>query len=151
MFYNIYTACGAKITPFIFILLIFFMNNSSYSYNEMKDTPDTLTVTEHNNGDTVQVAPGTILILKLEAIPGTGYGWYADTAKSKYLITIGEPMFLPKEIDSTGTAMGAPAYQVIRYRAQKEGTEILELRYMRVWEKNKPPLKTFSITVSIRK
>lgn len=149
MFNNIYPAWGIKITLF-FILVFFFINNSLYSHNIMKNTPDTLTFTEHNNGDSVQVAPGTILILKLEAIPGTGYAWHADPAKSKYLIKIEEPIFLPKEIDSTDTPIGAPTYQVSRFRAQKEGTEILELYYMRIWEKKKPPLKTFSITVSIK-
>ena len=52
----------------------------------MQDTPDTLILTEQNNGDTVQVSLGTILILKLEAIPGTGYAWNVDMAKSNYLI-----------------------------------------------------------------
>jgi predicted secreted protein len=117
----------------------------------MKDTPDTLIVTENNNGDTVQVVLGTILILKLEAIPGTGYGWYTNTAKSKYLIMIEEPIFLPKEIDSTNTVIGSAAYEVFRFNAQEEGTEILKLYYMRRWEKNKPPLKSFSIIVSIQK
>jgi inhibitor of cysteine peptidase len=151
MFYNIYMVWGIKVAQFIFILICFHINNSLYSYNEMQDTPDTLILTEQNNGDTVQVSLGTILILKLEAIPGTGYAWNVDMAKSNYLIKIEEPVFLPKEIDSTITPIGAPAYQVFRYRAQKEGTEILAMCYMRVWEKNKPPLKTFSITVSIQK
>ena len=151
MFNNIYTACGIKITQFIFSLIIFFMNNPLCFSFEMKDTHDTLTITGHNNGDTVQVAPGTILILKLEAIPGTGYAWQIDPAKSKYLIMIEEPIFLTKEIDLTNIVIGAAAYQVFHYSAQKEGTEILKLYYMRIWEKNKPPLKSFSITVSIQK
>ena len=133
MFNNIYMACGIKITQFIFSLIIFFMNNPLCFSFEMKDTPDTLTITGHNNGDTVKVAPGTILILKLEAIPGTGYAWHTDTAKSKYLIMIEEPIFLPKEIDSPNTVIGSAAY------------------YIRIWEKNKPPLKSFSIIVSIQK
>ena len=151
MFNNIYTLWGIRFTQLILGSTFFFVNTPLYSYNEMKVTPDTLTVTEHNDGDTVQVSIGTILILKLEAVPGTGYAWHADPAKSKDLIMIEEPIFVPREIDSTNMAIGAPAYQVFSYRAQKEGTEILKLCYMRVWEKDKPPLKTFSITVSIQK
>ena len=117
----------------------------------MKDTPDTLTVTEHNNGDTVQVALGTILILKIEGIPGTGYAWHVVKAKPNLLTMIEEPIFEPKKDDLTSGPLGAPTYNVFRYRAQKEGTEIIELYYMRVWEKHKPPLKTFSISVNIQK
>ena len=151
MFYNSHKTCGIIISLFIFSRIIFFMNNHLSFNFEMKDAPDTLTITGHNNGDTVQVEPGTILILKLEAIPGTGYAWHTDTAKSGYLIMIEEPIFLPKKIDSAETAIGSAAYQVFRFSAQKEGTEILKLHYMRIWEKNKPPLKAFSITVNIQK
>ncbi len=117
----------------------------------MKDTPDTLTVTEHNNGDTVHIALGATLIIKLDAIPGTGYAWHVDKAKLNLLTLIGEPIFEPKKKDLTNGPLGAPTFNVFRYRTEKEGTEILELCYKRFWEKNKSPLNTFSITVSIQK
>jgi len=64
---------------------------------------------------------------------------------------IEDPKFEPKKQDTTDKPLGAPEYHVFRYCAQNAGTEVLELGYMRGWEKNKPPQKTFSITVSIRK
>jgi predicted secreted protein len=64
---------------------------------------------------------------------------------------IEEPKFEPKKQDVKNQPLGAPEYNVLRYCAQNTGREVLELGYMRGWEKNKPPLKTFSITVSIRK
>jgi inhibitor of cysteine peptidase len=126
------------------------MNETLGSSVEMQNTPDTLTITEQCDGETIQVAPGTIVIIKLEAIPGTGYGWHSDSVKSDYLNMMHEPVFLPTEIDSTKTTIGAPEYQVFQYRANKKGTEKLMLSYMRKWEKDKPPLKSFSITVSIQ-
>lgn len=151
MLYKMYEERRNIIKQYLFVLMFLLINISLYSYNDMKETADTLTVTESNNGETIQITRGTILFIKLEAIPGTGYGWHSDSVKPKYLIPVEEPVFLPKEVDSTGMAIGAPAYQVFCYRAQKEGTEFLELHYKRVWEKDKPPLKTFSITVNIRK
>ena len=150
MYYNINAAWGRKIVQFL-LIFFFFLCNFLYSCDERKDTPDTLIVTEHNNGDTVQVALGTALILKLEAIPGTGYSWHVGKAKSNLLVMIEEPTFESQKSNLTSGLLGAPAYHVFRYRAQKEGAEILELSYIRVWEKNKPPLKTFSITVNIKK
>jgi len=145
-----YKTNGIKIAVCLFFPIFIFMNKTLGSSVEMTNPPDTLTITEQCDGETIQVALGTILIIKLEAIPGTGYGWHSDSAKSDYLNMMNEPFFLPTEIDSTKTTIGAPAYQVFQYRAHKKGNGKLKLSYMREWEKDKPPLKSFSITLSIQ-
>lgn len=139
-----------KIALFLFLLIFIYLNETLGSSFVMNNPPDTLVITERCDGEKVQVPLGTILIIKLEAIPGTGYGWYADSAKSDYLNMIHEPVFLPTEVDSTETTIGTPAYHVFQYLARKKGTEKLKLCYMRAWEKDKPPQKSFSITVSIQ-
>jgi inhibitor of cysteine peptidase len=148
MFRNIYIESGIKISQFLVGLLFFFMNNSLCFSNEKINTSDTLTITFQNNGDTIQVSPATTLMLKLESIPGTGYAWYADPVK--YLVLIELPVSVPGENDTPDTAIGAPVCQIFRYLAEKEGTEVLKLFYMRLWEKNKPPLNSFTITVDIQ-
>ncbi|GEM_PF-3839360 len=137
-----------KIT-FFCIPILFFFNMPIYSAMEIKDTHDTLTITQQDNGDTFTVAPETVIMLQLEATPGTGYGWYAKS--SICLNRIEEPVFLPNQADTANILMGAPTVEVFFYRAIKEGLETLQLSYMRQWEKDKPPLKTFSITLRIKK
>jgi inhibitor of cysteine peptidase len=145
------TLGGLSIARIAVGVMLLFVPNVSSAYDEMNKLRDTLTITERNSGDTVNVALGTIVILNLETIPGTGYAWHVDPAKPTHLRAIGKPVFLSKKIDTTKTAMGAAAHHVFRYRAAKEGTEVLAMSYRRAWEKNKPPLKTFSITISIHR
>lgn len=118
-------------------------------YSAMQDTPDSVTITEKDNGHKTKVALGCILVLKLGANPGTGYAWHIVRNEPALLQSSGESIFEPIIDETKKGSIGAPAFQVFRFKAQKKGTEALELHYMRKWEKTSP-LKKFSITVEIQ-
>jgi predicted secreted protein len=132
----------------ISILFIFALGCSS-AHSIMRDAPDTIIITEKNNGAKLHMAPGGILTLKLEAIPGTGYAWHIVQNFPDLFQPLGESVFEPMAGDTKKETLGAPEYQVFRFKAKRGGTNILELHYIRVWEKKIAPLKTFSITVEI--
>lgn len=131
--------------------MLIFALASPAAYSAMQNAPDSITITEKDNGRTVKVALGGTLTLKLEAIPGTGYAWKVVRNDTGLLKPLGESIFEPTGGDSKkGPLVGTPENQILRFRAQGKGTDILELHYMREWRKEEAPQKMFSIIVQIQ-
>ncbi len=106
---------------------------------------DTVVVTDADSGKRIGTARGNILIVRLEGQPGTGYGWQIvrnDTIKLKPL---GEPV-----LEAGQGLAGGVEHQLFSFKAQRAGTIVLELQYVRPWEKDVPPAKTYQIKVKIR-
>jgi predicted secreted protein len=111
---------------------------------------DSMIVSEEDSGNKVQMAPEGVLILKLTAIPGTGYAWHLVRNEPHLLKPCGGSFFEPME-NLSDKPIGASAYQVFCFRTRNKGTALLELHYRREWEKKEVPLKRFIITVQIHK
>jgi len=78
--------------------------------------------------------------------PGTGYSWQIIKNDPDKLKSLGDSVLKPIEAE----APGASENQVFRFLAQNLGSTMLELHYLRPWERNLPPLKTYKINVQIR-
>jgi predicted secreted protein len=130
------TICGCTVN---------FTFNSFESCLISERQQDITTLNEDDNGKHIEIAQGKTLVLELESFPGTGYGWQIVKVSRKMLQPIGEPT-LQK---SPGALVGAPAHQVYRFRARTLGSTKLELQYLRVWEKDRAPLKTFDVVVRV--
>ncbi len=101
-------------------------------------------LTEESSGQTIQMRKGDTLSVSLKAQPSTGYGWSVKTHDPPLLNQLGD-----MKRDPLGGMPGAYEYQVFLFEAQQEGTCVLELDYMRPWEKDKPPARVFRVTVRI--
>jgi len=121
----------------------------SAAHSTKQNKPDSLTITEKDENSKVKIELGRILTLKLEAIPGTGYAWHVVQNNPDLLKSLGKSMFEPIDDDTKKEMLGSKERQVFRFRAQSRGSNILELHYIRQWEKKVKPLKKFSITVLI--
>jgi inhibitor of cysteine peptidase len=104
-----------------------------------------VTVTEKDQGHTVQVGRGDTLIVRLAAQLGTGYGWHVSKNDARILQSLGEPSL---ERQGEGKPGGVET-QVFRFRAAASGKSALTLAYSRPWEKDRPPTKTYGITVEV--
>lgn len=112
----------------------------------MSSSEETVTVTDKDNGGQVSVAKGGTLVIRLEAIPGTGYGWQVVKDDTERLELLGKP-----EFEQSGRDLaGASEQQIFRFRALALGLSQLELHYVRSWEKDVPSAKTFKVKVLIR-
>jgi len=112
----------------------------------MNKDNETVTVTAENNGGKISIAKGKILLLKLDAQPGTGYGWQVTKNDASRLIPLGH-----SEFESTDPGIpGAVQSQVFRFKAQDPGRFVIELHYRRQWEKNVPPSKTYRLEVHVQ-
>jgi inhibitor of cysteine peptidase len=109
--------------------------------------PITKTLTLKDNGQACTVPVGTTLMVSLAANPTTGYDWKPVAANHPVL----------KLVRSTYAQSGAPTILVgaggndtFQLAAVKPGQQVLELNYVRPWEKDVPPARTvrFPITVT---
>jgi predicted secreted protein len=102
-----------------------------------------LTVTDQDHGAQYRLHVGDELVVRLEAIPGTGYSWMISGVDEGVLSQIGEPVFER----SNKQVLGGVEQQVFSFRVLSSGVHRLELVYRRSWEKSGTGNKSFSITV----
>lgn len=107
---------------------------------------NTIRVTDADNGRTVTLASGDILLISLASTPGTGFGWKVAKVDDKVLNESGKPELIQR----SNPMPGAPATQVFRFAGTGHGSSGLELDYVRPWEHGAPPARTFHLSVSVR-
>lgn len=101
------------------------------------------TLSETQQGSTVSVCAGEPVRIRLEAVPGTGYGWELEAWNRELLRFDGsQPIQLRSE-------PGAPQLVEFRFQALRTGESPVRLIYRRPWEKDRSPLKEFSVTIRI--
>lgn len=121
-------------------------SSNTLSYNGAVQTgPRTITVTEKDNGGRLDLHPDDVLMVRLESIPGTGYSWQVSRNDAAVFKLLDKPEYERRD----KKALGGVEYAVFRFKAVARGSDLLEMRYRRAWEKEKEPLKTFRITVRI--
>ena len=115
------------------------------SENSSSSSSCEVIVNDTNNDTQIVLNKNNILIVKLLANLGTGYGW--EIVKSDRLQPLTDSVLPPLQADEV---TGASEIQIFRFVAQNSGRTILELHYLRAWEKNVPPLKTYRLNIEIR-
>ncbi|MBE9256511.1 protease inhibitor I42 family protein [Dolichospermum sp. LEGE 00246] len=105
-----------------------------------------ITVNDANNHSQIIIQKGNMMIVELLTNPGTGYSWQIIKNDPDKLKPLGDSVLKPLETE----VPGASENQVFRFLAQNSGLAVLELHYLRPWERNIPPLKTYQINVQIR-
>ena len=105
-----------------------------------------MTVTDQDNGKTIDLAKGRTLAVELASNPSTGYSWEmkGDPAPLKLISSKFEQQ------DQSGKA-GAPGAQQFRFEATAAGASTLKLVYRRPWEKHVAPAKTFTLNVNVNR
>ncbi len=97
-----------------------------------------------DNSTQVKLNKGQILVVALEANPSTGYTWEVAELDNNTLRQMGEPAFKPES-----SAIGAKGTMTMQFEALNTGQTALKLIYHRPWEKDVPPINTFSVQVVV--
>ena len=98
-----------------------------------------------DNGKTVEVKAGETFSIEIEGNPTTGYVWEARPDTSGLLSLTGEPDYI-----SDSNLIGSGGTYTFTFRAEKTGQTTLELAYYRSFEKDVPPIETFTSNVSVK-
>lgn len=106
-------------------------------------------VGETDSGKTFQPQIAQEVVISLPGNPTTGYSWfYGKMTDLDAAVSLGEIRYVR---DPAGAGrMGAGGTFVATFKSLKAGKTVLNLEYKRPWEKDTPPIKTFSITIEVK-
>jgi len=102
-------------------------------------TVHSMTITEDQNGQTVAVHKGDDVVVTFVAPSGTGYAW-----------TMEPSAFAAAKEEDVPLKPGLPGGPVkMMFHITASQTVTLKFDFARAWEKDKPPAKTFSVTLRV--
>ena len=111
----------------------------------MADDEKTVTITVRENKNELMLRKGDTFVIKLERQAGTGFSWQIANNDNAVLKPKGEP-----SVEKSGDGKpGGTELQVFRFHAKAAGTSDLELHYLRPFDKDKPPARTFKLTLQV--
>lgn len=106
--------------------------------------PGTVKIQFAHSGKNIQVKKGRTVELSLNGNPTTGYLWQLSALRGDSVRIAGKPKY-----QRVSTATGSGGTYIFTLNTLKTGSTIMALSYARPWEKGKPPLKVFNITITV--
>jgi inhibitor of cysteine peptidase len=105
----------------------------------------TVNVYEFQNGTSVDLKTGDMLVITLDGNPTTGYQWEMLPNTDGVVELQGDP-----EYKSGGNLVGSGGKYNFNVKAVKAGTTRVDLKYYRSFEAGVPPIQTFSIEITVK-
>jgi inhibitor of cysteine peptidase len=105
----------------------------------------TVNVNESQNGTSVDLQTGDMLVITLEGNPTTGYQWEMLPNTDGIVELQGDT-----DYKSGGNLVGSGGKYSFNVKAVKAGTTRVDLKYYRFFEADVPPVKTFSLEVTVK-
>jgi inhibitor of cysteine peptidase len=97
-----------------------------------------------DNGGEVHLKTGATLELRLKSNPSTGYMWQVEPGSTPLLKLVRQSQTKAAEL-----GVGRPIVQIFLFKAVRSGDGVLQLHYVRSWEKSAPDEERFEIHVFI--
>ncbi len=134
------------------VILALFLSGGAYS-QEIQPTPgeESVLLRMGDAESQIQLPEDRLLVIELESNPATGYSWQVADMNEQILrltdnvLQAGDPTALR----SNQALLGAPQTQVLRFAGRRAGNSEVTLAYVRSWEEDAVPLKTFSVSVDV--
>lgn len=104
-------------------------------------------LTQNAAGKVLTMEKGSLMAIKLDSNPSTGYGWtmQLDKAHEGKLVKVGSSFMMPRAGDQR---VGTPGSEITFYAAREAGTYNVTMAYGRPWEKR--PVNSFAFTVIVK-
>lgn len=130
--------------PFLIATSTFGCGVSSIASERAWAQMATITLSEAQDGSTVQLPHNSSLVVRLPAQLGTGFSWAVMKQN-------GHAVRLSKDYVETGhdSLPGGKEAQVFVFAPIGAGAEDIELAYRQPWLQNQPPARTFHIHVFV--
>lgn len=107
--------------------------------------PSLLLLTEADAGRSLELKAGGRIEVTLQGNPATGFEWTVGGGDAAIVKLLGSP-----EIGPSDNTPGAPGRVTLRFAAVAAGKTKLRLIYHRPFETDKPPERTFEVTLTVR-
>jgi len=105
----------------------------------------TQTLTEADNGKTIQLRNGEKLVVTLTGNPTTGYTWDPVLPADSIVKQIGQAEFTPES-----NQVGSGGKVALTFQAVAPGQGPLQLVYHRPFESDVAPLQVFTVNVVVK-
>jgi inhibitor of cysteine peptidase len=105
----------------------------------------TITITEENAGQTIEMKNGDTLVVSLGGNITTGFNWIPAPQDPVLLEQVGEA-----EVTPESDLIGAPGKIVLTFKAIEKGQTNLQLDYKQQWDEITPPEQTYEVTVVVK-
>lgn len=112
--------------------------------NELGSGQKPLVVGQGANDSTRKVVAGRLVEIRLESNASTGYKWVPEALDDNRVELLDDQYGTQR-----GAAIGASGEQVLTFKALRPGTAEIELVYVRPWEKDARPAKTYKLDLEI--
>lgn len=109
--------------------------------------PKEINLGDDDNGKTVKVAVGGMVILSLDSNATTGFSWTKADKVDKDILKLEKDDYL--ENNHPAGMVGVGGKTVILYRALKAGTAKIDLTYMQPWEPDSKFNTNYTVTVEV--
>lgn len=102
-----------------------------------------------HNGMQKELTRDQVLFVTLESNPTTGYSWQVDELDQSILRQVGDSEY-KSSAPGNPPVVGAGGTETFRFETVSVGNTTLKLVYRRPWEKDVPPIKTYTIQITVR-
>jgi predicted secreted protein len=116
---------------FFFITITCNVNNG-HTNSQKGSMNDTLKV--EGCQANIKMDVGSIIELKLNATPGSGYQWLLKDSSQLLQQLDGDELKFSKP-ETEQIKPGQPGKQILHFKAMKKGEEMIHFFYKRIWEK----------------
>jgi inhibitor of cysteine peptidase len=107
-----------------------------------------ITLTEQDNGRTIEISKDSTFAVTLQSNPTTGYAWTVAIVDSTVVQQQGDKEY--KQGNTDANIVGAGGAETFTFRAMAAGQTTLQLIYSRSWETDIPPIQTFEVTLVVK-
>ena len=111
-----------------------------------KPPPKEVALDQKANGKTVPVVLGQTVVVRLKGNPTTGYQWTVQKIEGKAVKQVGKVEY----VHGGGDAEGSGGVFVAAFQTIKAGAATITMGYLRPWEKKKPPIESFIVTLDVK-
>jgi len=110
-----------------------------------KPTPSAVLLGRRDDGKKLTLSLNETIEVRLHGNPTTGYHWGLAKLEGDAVAQVGGMRYESDATRATRRMTGVGGTFIATFKAVKPGEADLTLEYRRAWEKDKPPLETFSI------
>ena len=101
-----------------------------------------MTLSEQDNGRTIELSAGDIVTVRLKENPTTGYRWTVENAGGLELVD--------DRFEGGGGAIGAAGVRVLQFRSSSTGSHDLRLKNRQEWEGDSSIVERFNLTIAVK-
>ncbi len=95
-----------------------------------------------DNGRTIEVEAQSVVTVRLDENPSTGYRWNIETAEGLELVG--------DNFERIRDTIGAGGVRIFQFRASKAGSHRLNIRKWRDWEGESSIIERFYVTIVVK-